>query len=436
MNTNELGLIIAACFAIFIFALMIPASVFVFWVSIRSAKETKEQAIHHRELERSTLTPDFQGNYPVRITRAGIVAPTPGNQGHAPVPHSLHFAPQITQTTEQPRPLINSPALVADAPAPGLPTAPDLAELVKRGWQPTKERMLLGYNLLGPVYGGVADLLSVGIAGRPGQGKSTLLRLVLWQILTAGGRCLVLDPHGSILEDVAAAPVDFEASSSNELTQAGAWMEQELELRLAQRREGKRDFTPMLSLCDELPVISLSSKAASAAIGRVVLEGRKVSMFALISGQGLPAENFGGRLVRDALSSRYVFKTSNMEGQRAGLDKETAKLLEQLTPGRAILAGIVEPGIVAIPNTTGADLERLTGSPTTPLIYEEGVIIPPVPGNTIEDGGGWQSLEDRARAAWREGANSVRKLAAALNITRYQAEQLIRNLGLVGGVSD
>jgi len=433
---NDTAILIFAGFAGFLFVLVPIAAFFLFWTLFRDEKAKHTQADHERELERETLTPDFNGNYPARITRYGVIAPTPGNIVQ-PVPYSLHFAPQITQTTEPPRPLINSPELAAQTPAPGLPTAPDLSELVKRGWQPTKERMLLGYNLLGPVYGGVADLLSVGIAGRPGQGKSTLLRLILWQIITAGGRCLVLDPHGSILEDMAAAPVDFEASSSNELTQAGAWMEQELEIRLAQRREGKRDFTPMLSLCDELPVISLSSKAASAAIGRVVLEGRKVSMFALISGQGLPAENFGGRLVRDALSSRYVFKTSNMEGQRAGLDKETAKLLEQLTPGRAILAGIVEPGIVAIPNTTGADLERLTPQrATTPPIYEEGVILRADPKSPTANDGAEQSLEDRAVAAWREGANSVRKLAAALSITRYQSEQLIRNLGLVGGVSD
>jgi len=91
---------------------------------------------------------------------------------------------------------------------------------------------------------------------------------------------------------------------------------------------------------------------------------------------------------------------------------------------------------VAIPNLTGEDLERLAGSPTSPLISEEGVIITPTPGSPGADGGGCQSVEDRAVIAWREGANSVRKLAAALNITRYQSEQLIRNLGLIGGMSD
>ena len=435
MNTNELGLILAALFAVFTFALMIPTAILVFWLAIARGKEMQRQAQHKRDMEQVTLYPDFQGNYPARITQYGVIVLELGNYTQ-PTPHSFTYSPHITASSDTARPQIVNPILVTELPPTALPTAPSLAELVAGGWRPTRQRMLLGFNLAGPIYGAVSDLLSVGIAGRPGQGKSTLLRFIFWQVVTAGGRALVLDPHGSILEDVTGAPVDFEASSGEELNTAAAWMVQELETRLEQRREGKRVFTPMLALCDELPVISLSSKAASGAIGRVVLEGRKVSMFALISGQGLPAENFGGRLVRDALSSRYVFKTSNAEAQRAGLDKETARLVDQLEPGRAILAGIVEPGIVAIPNLTGADLELLTGSPTNPLIYDGGVIPPPGPKTTVARDGGGQSLEDRAALAWKEGANSVRKLAVALGVTRYQAEQLIRNLGLTGEVSD
>ena len=40
-------------------------------------------------------------------------------------------------------------------------------------------------------------------------------------------------------------------------------------------------------------------------------------------------------------------------------------------------------------------------------------------------------LESRARAAWKDGANSVRKLAEALNVKKNQAEKLIRELNLV-----
>jgi len=422
----------AACFAVFIFALMIPVAIFVFWLVYRQAKETQAEDAHRRMLERVTLQPDYNGNYPARITSAGVIYIPPGNFVQ-PVPTNLNYSYSYNGGTATRGETIAAVAQPTELPSgPLLPTAPTLSNLLETGWLPTRQRMLLGYGVNGPVYGGIADLLSVGIAGRPGQGKSTLLRFVYWQVIRAGGKALVLDPHGSILEDVATAPVEFEASTGEELTIAAAWMVQELESRLDQRKKGQRDFIPMLALCDELPVISLSSKAAGEAIGRVVLEGRKVSMFCLISGQGLPASQFGGQLVRDALSSRYIFKTSPAEARRSGLDKEAARLVDLLEPGLAILAGIVEPEVVAIPNTTGVDLEHLTESTRSSDVYE-GVIIPTRRSETQpENNARGQSIEDRAVRAWKEGANSIRKLGEHLELTYYQANQLYHQLKAKG----
>jgi hypothetical protein len=241
-----------------------------------------------------------------------------------------------------------------------LPVAPALSELVMNGWRPTAQRMLLGYSGNGPIYGNVGALLSTAIAGRPNQGKSTLLRLVYWQLATVGGTVAILDPHGSILDSVAGAPVEYTASTGGELSDLGAVLIDELDRRLTLYRAGKRDFKPYLALCDEFPVISLSSKDAVAAAGKLVLEGRKVAMYCLISGQGLPAEQFGGRLVRDALSSRYVFKTTRDEARRAGLMGESARMVEGLHPGVCVLDGPTsEPTIVAVPNCTSDDITTL-----------------------------------------------------------------------------
>lgn len=267
---------------------------------------------------------------------------------------TYHNAPHIATTSG---PL--SPLVEIGVP-PTLPTAPPLAEILAGGFQPTIDRVLLGYGSEGPIYGPVSALLSTAIAGRPNQGKSTLLRLVYAQLLRAGGSVAIYDPHGSILDDVGAAPARLVASSGRELDDAAAWLDGELEHRLDLYRKGQRVFQPLLNLCDEFPVISLASPTLVKAAGRVVLEGRKVGMYALISGQGLPAEQFNGRLVRDALSSRYVFKTSAAEARRAGLSGDAAKLVEGLSPGRAMLDGPIMPAIVAIPNTTAADLVGLT----------------------------------------------------------------------------
>jgi nucleoside-triphosphatase THEP1 len=219
--------------------------------------------------------------------------------------------------------------------------------------------MLLGYTSDGPLYGSIDALLSTAIAGRPGQGKSTLLRGVYWQVRRIGGDVGILDPHGSILDDVQGAGARFVASTGSELDQAGALLVEELERRLEAYRRGRRDFSPLLVLADELPVLSLSSKPAVEAIGRIILEARKVGAYVLVSGQGLPADRMGGRLVRDALSSRFIFKTSADEARRCGLGGDAARLVLDLRPGVAILDGPCDPQPVAVPNCTAQDLAAL-----------------------------------------------------------------------------
>lgn len=78
-----------------------------------------------------------------------------------------------------------------------------------------------------------------------------------------------------------------------------------------------------------------------------------------VGGQRLPASGFGGSLARDALSSRYIFKTTSDQARYAGLNRETARLVPDLQPGLAIFEGPINSVMVAIPNVTGHDLELL-----------------------------------------------------------------------------
>ncbi len=265
--------------------------------------------------------------------------------------------------------------LVAAPDMPALPIAPTFAQLVAGGFHARTDRMLLGYGVDGPIYGGIDALLSTAIAGRPGQGKSTTLRAIYAQCLMIGADAMLLDPHGSIAGDVQHGPSQLVASTAAELDDAAIWLTSELERRLVAYRAGERVFRPLLVMADEMPVVALSSKPAVQALGRVVLEARKVGGYALISGQGLPASNFGGRLVRDALSSRIIHKTTAAEGLRAGLDKNAAQMLEHLQPGYAVLDGPVQPQIVAIPMTTANDLSSI---PYVPALQPE-----PMPSNVV-----------------------------------------------------
>src|SRR5258708_1349491 len=247
--------------------------------------------------------------------------------------------------------------------APVLPSAPPFSQIEE---QVGTGHLFLGQGNAGPIWGDITSLLSTVIAGRPGTGKSTNLRSVCGQLLIIGGQPVLFDPHGSILDQLGSS---FDcAESPREIAEYAHILDTSLEQRLRERRAGKRDFKPLLLLADEMPNIHETSPDALPVIKRIISEGRKVAMFALIAGVGVPASLFGGTFIRDSMASRYVFNTSPQQARLAGLENETAKtmmaILENAGPGKAVLAkSNTSPEIVAIPYTSTNDIKRLVASP-------------------------------------------------------------------------
>jgi hypothetical protein len=245
---------------------------------------------------------------------------------------------------------------------PVLPVAPPFSQIAE---QVGPGHLFLGQGNAGPIWGDITSLLSTVIAGRPGTGKSTNLRSVCGQLLIIGGQPVLFDPHGSILDQLGSS---FDcAESPREIAEYAHILDTHLEQRLRDRRAGKRDFKPLLLLADEMPNIHETSPDALPVIKRIISEGRKVAMFALIAGVGVPASLFGGTFIRDSMASRYVFNTSPQQARLAGLENETAKtmmaVLESAGPGKAVLAtSNRSPEIVAIPYTSTNDIKRLVAS--------------------------------------------------------------------------
>jgi hypothetical protein len=135
-----------------------------------------------------------------------------------------------------------------------LPTAPPyrtIAHLVAPG------RLILGYSVNGAIYGDITDLLSTAIVGRPGTGKSTMLRFVCAQILRIDGLPIIFDPHGSIVDEL--GNLLHCAESASDIASSAAWLDQELDRRLTARRQGQATQQPLLLLADEWPVIAAMS---------------------------------------------------------------------------------------------------------------------------------------------------------------------------------
>ena len=291
----------------------------------------------------------MDGAYPAIATAAGII--------------TLE-APALASRA---RPAIAAPMPTALAlPAP---SAPAWAEVLQT-FAPTQDRLLLGYGTGGAIYGGLPDLLSVAIVGRPGSGKTNLLRVIAEQATMAGVAVYAWDMHDSM--GVAHAETYTEP---REIAASAGRIIAELEAR---RRNG-RGRTPVLLMADELPLLSAAVPEAAPALKRIVLEGRKYGIFALLAMQGAAASLFdSGTLTRDALSTRFVFACSPAEARRSGLDTETARLAPGLPVGRAILDGraVRAPTVVALPL---APAQTAVARCVEPTRFEAAPVAPPEP---------------------------------------------------------
>ena len=247
-----------------------------------------------------------------------------------------------------------------------LPTAPAFSAIAH---QIGDGRLILGYSNQGAIYGSVDDLLSMGVVGKPGTGKSSALLFYLTMLILSGAMVYVLDPHGSLNE------LSAYMNYTDDLEDIGVVvpeLHKELDERSALYKQTKRVRKPLLVLIDELPVISRWEQknkpehSTLELVERVVLEARKFNCYVILSGQSLPAEVLP-TLTRDNLSSRIVFNSSGAHARMIGLDELSRKkllpLLKSAPSGTAILdvSRRSEAIIVSLPHTSIDDLREAVG---------------------------------------------------------------------------
>jgi hypothetical protein len=282
--------------------------------------------------------PDMTASaYPLITTPSGLIAPPP---------------PALARREAV---AITAPAPITTTPL--LPQAGTWLE-VRQTFTPTADRLLLGVSLDGPIYGRLTDLLSILIVGRPRTGKTTLLRLLAEQAIMAGATVVCWDLHADLRLDGVEVATD-EATIGSSATAVMAEID-------ARRRTGRG--RALVVMVDELPLLARSVPEASTAMRRIVLEGRKFGVYGLIAGQGAPADLFdGGRLVRDATASRFVFRSSTAEARRAGLERVESLTTSTLPTGVCVLDGSVvqRPTLVSIPRLDGAPAAIMAPRPTT-----------------------------------------------------------------------
>ncbi len=277
--------------------------------------------------------------FPLVTTPSGIIALPP---------------PALASRREAITPALPAPITTT----PLLPTAGTWSEL-RQSFTPTADRLMLGVSLDGPIYAPITGLLSTLVIGRPGSGKTSLLRLIATEAVEAGVRVVCWDLHS----DLNVAGVEL-ATTEEDIAASAEAITTELDAR---RRNGRG--APICLMADELPLLA-TVPAAMATIKRVVLEGRKYAIYCLLSGQAVPASIFdGGAMVRSACASRFVFRSNRMEARRSGLeDRLDMANVNTLPTGVAILDGacVTRPTLVSIPRLDGgAPAVVMAPRPTT-----------------------------------------------------------------------
>jgi hypothetical protein len=283
------------------------------------------------------------------------------------VPHSLNYSPSYHHRADAGGAALS----LVDEPAPlSLPGLTDLASL---GFVPTKEAILLGLGAGGErITVPAAGLCHVALVGATGGGKSNLLRLLLPQLQAIGARVCLADPHH--------APVDPEtgedwrpivarlhmapAVSPAEIAQLLGYLTDELGRRLALRRAGERWGAPLFLALDELPVIADTVPDAVDQLGRLLREGRKVSLYSVGASQSMLVKVVGG----DS-SAREAYRTAfyvggDLKSAAVLLDMRQADIDEgALGAGVALLRSkATSPAaLVRVPYVSNAAIHGLLG---------------------------------------------------------------------------
>jgi len=180
------------------------------------------------------------------------------------------------------------------------------------------------------------------------------------------------------------------------------------------RLKTDRDYTqaPYVLLIDELPVIMKSSQgqAVEAVLGRIAAEGRKVDMFALMSGQDTRLKAAGGN--RDLLTSQIAYNLKKKQARYLFDDSEIVDLhkvvRESKTPGLCVFSATdAEPVVMKQPRCTPGDMQEVSR-----LLSKNSPLNAPQPHSAIEIrnvGETTQKREETAETALLVPANKLRE---------------------------
>lgn len=257
-----------------------------------------------------------------------------------------------------------------------------MIDLAALGFRPSLEAILLGLGEGGErITVPAKALCHVALVGSTGGGKSNLLRLLLPQLQACGAHVVLADPHyapvdpetGEDWRPIAARLHMTPAVATGEISALFGYLTDELERRLELRRAGKKWGPPLFLALDELPVIADSVPGSVDELGRLLREGRKVSLYSVGASQSMLVKVIGG----DS-SAREAYRTAFYVGG----DLRSAAVLLDLAQ-REIAEGALGEGVAYL-RSRATSPARLVRVPLASNAAIAGLLA------SVDEGSGYQ----------------------------------------------
>lgn len=248
-----------------------------------------------------------------------------------------------------------------------------------RTFMPTRDKIFLGYLPGGTaVFVPLDSLCHVALAGLTGNGKTTLIRLLVSQLLYIEAKVMILNPHYTSYdikkqEDWTPIERHLYRPPVTEFAEIGSVMKWAATKLLRDRLEKYRQSAPwgdsIFIVIDELPAIVKHVPEFPAYISEILREGRKVDIFLIVAAQDFLVKTVGpdegGAVRKNYKTKMYV-----------GGDITTAKTLLDMPPSQIkedeLGEGIImmrnqivkKASLARVPYVDNPALERLLGAST------------------------------------------------------------------------
>jgi hypothetical protein len=193
-----------------------------------------------------------------------------------------------------------------DGDEPGLDSSMfTFSQLLASGFRPTLHKIFLGRLSDGTdVFVEAKDLCHVALAGNTGNGKSSLLRLIMVQLCYIRVNVVLLNPHYMVYEHasgedwtpytpyLARNPLDY--VKPDQIAFMLKWIiEHTLARRIELGRVGKSVGKPYFVVIDELPAIVSERKECAGYIAKLLKEGRKYGIFLIVASTDFQVKTIG-----------------------------------------------------------------------------------------------------------------------------------------------